>query len=88
MPRHRSTFARLRPWLVTAALAASAAVGWWLLDRLLVDRSPIVVGILHSRTGPMAVSENAMIDAEVLALEEINRAGGLLGRPVRWGVHR
>jgi len=27
-----------------------------------------------------------MIDAEVLALEEINRAGGLLGRPVRWVV--
>lgn len=65
---------------------ALAALGWLLLDRLLVDRSPIVVGILHSRTGPMAVSENAMIDAEVLALEEINRSGGLLGRPVRWVI--
>ena len=65
---------------------ALAGLGWLLLDRLLVDRSPIVVGILHSRTGPMAVSENAMIDAEVLALEEINRSGGLLGRPVRWVI--
>jgi urea transport system substrate-binding protein len=27
-----------------------------------------------------------MIDAEVLALEEINRSGGLLGRPVRWVI--
>lgn len=63
-----------------------AALGWLLLDRLLVDRSPIIVGILHSRTGPMAVSETAMIDAEVLALEEINRAGGLLGRPIRWVI--
>jgi urea transport system substrate-binding protein len=77
---------RTKPWLVLAALALAAATGWWLLDRLLVDRSPIVVGILHSRTGPMAVSENAMIDAEVLALEEINRSGGLLGRPVRWVI--
>ena len=56
------------------------------MDRLLVDRRPIVVGILHSETGPMAVSERSMIDAEVLALEEINRSGGLLGRPVRWVI--
>ncbi len=57
---------------------------WGLLDRLLVDRRPIVVGILHSQTGPIAVSERSMIDAEVLALEEINAAGGILGRPVEW----
>jgi urea transport system substrate-binding protein len=84
--RSRGGGSALRAWLVVAALAAAAALGWWLLDRLLVDRSPIVVGILHSRTGPMAVSENAMIDAEVLALQEINRSGGLLGRPVRWVI--
>jgi urea transport system substrate-binding protein len=53
---------------------------------MLVDRRPIVVGLLHSQTGPMAVSERSMIDAEVLALEEINAGGGLLGRPVRWVV--
>lgn len=75
---------RRRPWLAVLLAAGIAGLGWLLLDRLLVDRSPIVVGILHSRTGPMAVSENAMIDAEVLALEELNRSGGLLGRPVRW----
>jgi len=77
---------RLRRWLAGLALLALAGLGWLALDRLLVDRSPIVVGILHSQTGPMAVSERSMIDAEVLALEEINRAGGLLGRPVRWVI--
>ena len=77
---------RWRPWLLIAASGGIAALGWLLLDRLLIDRSPIVVGILHSRSGPMAVSENAMIEAEILALEEINRGGGLLGRPVRWVV--
>ncbi len=82
-PARRS---RLVAWLALAAIAAVAAAGWWLLDRLLVDRSPIVVGILHSRTGPMAVSERAMIDAEVLALEEINRSGGLLGRRLKWVI--
>lgn len=50
----------------------------WLHD----SRKPIKVGILHSQTGPMAISEKSMIDAEVLAIEQINAAGGLLGRPV------
>lgn len=61
-------------------------MGWFVLDRLLVDRRPIVVGILHSQTGPMAISEQSMIDAEVLALEQLNQAGGLIGRPIRWVI--
>jgi urea transport system substrate-binding protein len=67
-------------------LIAGGIVIWAAADRLLTDRRPIVVGILHSQTGPMAVSERSMIDAEVLALEQINAAGGLLGRPVRWVI--
>lgn len=39
---------------------------WWTVDRVLLDRQPIVVGILHSQTGPMAISELSMVDAEVL----------------------
>ena len=72
--------------VVFLALAALAAGAWLVGDRLLVDRTPIVVGILHSETGPMAVSERPMIESEILALEEVNAAGGLLGRPVRWVV--
>ena len=48
---------------------------------------PIRVGLLHSQTGSLAISERSMIDAEVLALEEINAAGGLLGhRRVEWVI--
>ncbi len=72
--------------ITAAGLLATAVVAWLLLDWLLVDRRPIVVGILHSQTGPMAISEQSMIDAEVLALEQINKAGGLLGRPIRWVI--
>ena len=72
--------------LVLLVLAALAAGAWLLGDRLLVDRTPIVVGILHSETGPMAVSERPMVESEILALEEVNASGGLLGRPVRWVV--
>jgi len=61
-------------------------LGWLVADRLLLDRRPILVGLLHSQTGPMAISEKSMIDAEVFALEQINAAGGLLGRPVRWVI--
>jgi urea transport system substrate-binding protein len=43
---------------------------------------PIRVGVLHSRTGTMAISERPVIDATLLALDEINERGGLLGRPV------
>lgn len=82
--RRRSPVPRwLAGWLAAAAAVAAAAL---LTDRLLVDRRPIVVGILHSLTGPIAISERSMVDAEVLALEEINASGGLLGRPVRWVI--
>lgn len=40
----------------------------------------IKVGILHSLSGTMAVSEVAVRDAELMAIEEINAAGGVLGR--------
>jgi urea transport system substrate-binding protein len=43
---------------------------------------PIRVGILHSLSGTLASSESPVVDATLLAIEEINRAGGLLGRPV------
>lgn len=38
------------------------------------------VGILHSLTGPLAISERPLADASALAVEEINAAGGVLGR--------
>lgn len=71
---------------LAAMVVAGGLLTWLLADRLLIDRRPIVVGILHSQTGSMAVSERSMIDAEVLALEQINAGGGLLGRPVRWVI--
>lgn len=42
--------------------------------------TPIRVGVLHSTTGTMAISESAVADATILALEQINAGGGLLGR--------
>ncbi|WP_241004410.1 urea ABC transporter substrate-binding protein [Conexibacter sp. SYSU D00693] len=45
--------------------------------------SEIKVGILHSLSGTMAISEVSVKDAELLAIEEINKAGGVLGKQVK-----
>ncbi len=42
----------------------------------------IKVGILHSLSGTMAISETSVVDAEKLAIEEINAAGGVLGKQI------
>ncbi|HYF60905.1 MAG TPA: urea ABC transporter substrate-binding protein [Burkholderiaceae bacterium] len=44
------------------------------------DRSPIKVGVLHSLSGTMAISETALKNTALMAFEEINAAGGVLGR--------
>ena len=42
----------------------------------------IKVGILHSLSGTMAISETTVVDAEELAIKEINAAGGVLGKQI------
>ena len=44
----------------------------------------VKVGILYSATGSMAISEGAVKDAEVLAIDEINEAGGILGKQIEY----
>ncbi|WP_038247561.1 urea ABC transporter substrate-binding protein [Ghiorsea bivora] len=46
------------------------------------ESPPIKVGILHSLTGTMAISEKPVMQATLLAIEEINAQGGLLGRQI------
>jgi urea transport system substrate-binding protein len=43
----------------------------------------IKVGILHSLSGTMAISEKSVVDAEQLAIKEINAAGGVLGQQIK-----
>ncbi|WP_439620498.1 transporter substrate-binding protein [Gemmata sp.] len=44
---------------------------------------PVRIGVLHSKSGSMALSESPVLDATLLAVDEINQAGGVLGRPVQ-----
>lgn len=50
---------------------------------LAVTDTQVTVGQLHSASGTMAISETGAIQAEQLAIEQINAAGGVLGRQVR-----
>jgi urea transport system substrate-binding protein len=44
------------------------------------ETEPIKVGILHSLSGTMSISEVTVVNATLMAIEEINAAGGVMGR--------
>jgi urea transport system substrate-binding protein len=43
----------------------------------------VEVGVLQSLSGTMAISETAVRDSELLAIKEINAAGGVLGKQIK-----
>ena len=50
---------------------------------LAVTDKEVTVGILHSLTGTMAISETGAQEAEKLAIKQINESGGILGRQIK-----
>ena len=50
---------------------------------LAVTETEVTVGILHSLTGTMAISETGAQEAEKLAIKQINDMGGILGRQIK-----
>jgi ABC-type branched-subunit amino acid transport system substrate-binding protein len=48
------------------------------------DQKPLVVGGLLPKTGDLAFAYPPMAAAATLAIQEINAAGGVLGKPVTW----
>ncbi|MEN3977092.1 urea ABC transporter substrate-binding protein [Emcibacter sp. SYSU 3D8] len=51
---------------------------------LAVTDTTVKVGILHSVTGTMAISETGSVQAEKLAIKQINDMGGVLGRKIEF----
>jgi urea transport system substrate-binding protein len=68
------------------AAGAGATLGPQILIRgsqpAYAQGSTIRVGILHSLSGTMAISEVSLKDVELMAIEEINKAGGVLGKKI------
>ena len=50
---------------------------------LSITDTTVTVGQLHSATGTMAISETGSIQAEQLAIDQINAMGGVLGRQIK-----
>ena len=48
-----------------------------------ITDTEVTVGQLHSATGTMAISETGSIQAEQLAIDQINAMGGILGRKIK-----
>ncbi|MGE8538577.1 MAG: urea ABC transporter substrate-binding protein [Acinetobacter sp.] len=70
----------LTPVLTNASAPATAKVN---STKLNVTDKFVYVGQLHSATGTMAISETGAIQAERLAIEQINKQGGVLGRQIK-----
>ncbi|MDY6860881.1 MAG: urea ABC transporter substrate-binding protein [Pseudomonadota bacterium] len=51
---------------------------------LAVTDDTVTIGILHSITGTMAISETGSVQAEKLAIAQINEMGGILGRKIEF----
>lgn len=68
--------------LTNTALAADTSTAKVMTTGLAVTDTTVKVGILHSATGTMAISETGSIQAEKLAIEQINAMGGILGRKI------
>eukprot|EP01035_Chromulina_nebulosa_P000514 gene515-724_t len=76
-----------------ASLPVAAVPGWAMAQpyptakvnttKLAITDTEVTVGQLHSATGTMAISETGSIQAEQLAIDQINAMGGILGRKIK-----
>ncbi|NAS16415.1 urea ABC transporter substrate-binding protein [Clostridium butyricum] len=64
--------------------AISTATGVESSESKATSGDTIKVGILHSMSGTMAMSEMPMIDATKMAIDEINEKGGVLGKKIEY----
>ena len=65
-----------------ALLGMGAALATPAIHGASAQGAPIKVGVLHSLSGTMAISETALRDTVLMMVEGINSRGGLLGRRV------
>jgi len=64
----------------TALMGAGAALALPAIQPAWAQGAPIKVGVLHSLSGTMAISETALRDTVLMMVEYANSQGGLLGR--------
>ncbi|HLL90368.1 MAG TPA: urea ABC transporter substrate-binding protein [Tepidisphaeraceae bacterium] len=75
----KSVFAAARRCLFTAAAAAASVLT---LAAPAHAQETVKVGVLHSLSGTMAISETSLKDVVLMAVDEINAGGGVLGKKI------
>jgi urea transport system substrate-binding protein len=68
---------KMKAW----AVGAAALVAGWAVTAS-AQQPPIKVGVLHSLSGTMAISESTLKDTVLMMVDDLNKKGGLLGRKV------
>jgi len=63
-----------------SALALSVSVSLGSFNTAVAAEDPIKVGILHSLSGTMAISESTLKDTMLMLIEKQNAEGGIMGR--------
>jgi urea transport system substrate-binding protein len=66
--------------LKTLAVAAALAAGSFVLVPTAQAADTIKVGVLHSLSGTMAISESVLKDTVLMTIDEINAKGGVMGK--------
>ncbi|MGL4549832.1 MAG: transporter substrate-binding protein, partial [Gemmataceae bacterium] len=70
---------------ITVALMSGAVAAYWALTQPGPDGprgEPIRIGLLHTFNGPLSFHEKPIANATQFAINEVNAAGGIMGRPV------
>lgn len=65
-------------------VALGATAEGFVLPRIAQAQSggSVKLGLLHSLSGTIAIAEASLVDSEKLAIEEINAAGGVMGKKI------
>jgi len=76
--------ARLRSLFTISLLLLT--LGLLTVGQVNADHHEVKIGILHSLSGTMAISETSLKDVVLMAVEEINTAGGVMGKQITTAV--
>jgi urea transport system substrate-binding protein len=66
--------------LLTASIALGLGLGGIGMSAQAQGKDTIKIGVLHSLSGTMAISETVLKDTVLMAIDEINAKGGVLGK--------
>ncbi|MFM8378956.1 MAG: urea ABC transporter substrate-binding protein [Planctomycetia bacterium] len=82
LPTRRDALARGSAATLAAARALAPALFAGCSLGIPPQARTVPLGLLHSQTGPLAISATSLRDAQIFACEKINAAGGVLGRQI------